>query len=76
MDLQRKFWVEGRSQGVWAVELRGHEIVACCGPLTLDEADDDLLDALEYTDIGVAWIRENAEHFTPLVTQVPEIFGT
>jgi len=76
MEIRRKFWVEERSRAIWAVELHDHEVAACCGPLTLDEADDDMLESFDYTPTGAVWIRENEEHFTPLVTQVPEIPGT
>jgi hypothetical protein len=75
MEIRRKFLVEGRSHAVWAVELHDHQIRACCGPLLPDEVDEDLLDTFEYAEAGAAWIRENEEHFTPLVIQVPEIPG-
>ncbi len=76
MEIRRKFWVEQRSQAVWAVELHDREVCACYGPLTLDEVDEDLIDGFDYSAGGIAWIRENEEHFTQLVTRVPEIPGT
>ena len=75
MEIRRKFWVEQRSQAIWAVELHDHTPVACYGPLTPDEVDDDLIDSFDYAVGGVAWIRENEEHFTPLVPRVPDIPG-
>ncbi len=51
-------------------------MVACYGPLTLDEVDEDLIDSFDYATGGAAWIRENEEHFTALVPRVPEIPGT
>jgi hypothetical protein len=75
MDVRRKLWVEERTRAIWAVELHDHVVAACSGPLTLDEADEEMLENLDYSETGAAWIRENEEHFTPLVTRVPEIQG-
>jgi hypothetical protein len=75
MEIRRRFWVEERSRAVWAVELHDRDVYACCGPLLLEELEEDLLDSFEYVTAGAAWIRENEEHFTPLVTRVPEIPG-
>ena len=76
METKRGFWVEERTQAIWAVELHDHEVHACHGPLTLDEVDEDMLEDYDYTTAGAAWIRQNEEHFTSLVTRVPEIPGT
>lgn len=73
MEIRHKFWVEERSHAVWAVELHDHAVTACYGPLTLDEIDEDLIDTFDYSIGGVAWIRENEEHFTPFVLRVPDI---
>ena len=73
MEIRRKFWVEGRSHAIWAVELHDHVVRACHGPLTVDEVDDDLIEGFEYTTAGAAWIRENEEHFTPYVPRIPDI---
>jgi hypothetical protein len=76
MEIRHKFWVEQRSHAIWAVELDGHEVVGCYGPLILDEVDDDLLETFEYSTGGVAWIHQNEDHFAPFVPRVPEIPGT
>ena len=75
MEICRKFWVEQRSHAVWAVELHDHVVEGCYGPLILEEIDDDLIESFDYSAGGVAWIRENEAHFTPLVPRVPEIPG-
>jgi hypothetical protein len=76
VEMKRRFWVEERTQAIWAVELHDHEVHACHGPLTLDEVDEDMLEDYDYTTAGTAWIRQNEEHFTSLVIRVPEIPGT
>ncbi len=73
MEIRRKFWVEERSHAIWAVELHDHALTACYGPLTPDEVDEDLIDGFDYSTAGVAWIRENEEHFTPFVLRVPDM---
>ena len=73
MEIRHKFWVEERSHAIWAVELHGHEVHACYGPLTMDDVDEDLIESFDYSTVGVAWIRENEEHFTAYVPSVPDI---
>jgi hypothetical protein len=73
MEIRRKFWVEERSHAIWAVELHDHAVHACYGPLTLDEVDEELIDSFDYSAGGVAWIRENGEHFTAFVPRVPDM---
>ena len=75
MEIRRKFWVEERSHAIWAVELHDHTVHACYGPLGADEVDEDLIESFDYSTGGVAWIRENEEHFTSLVPRVPDIPG-
>jgi hypothetical protein len=76
MEIRHRFWVEERSRAVWAVELHNHVVRACYGPLTLDEIDEDLIESFEYSSGGAAWIRENAEHFTPYVPVIPDFAPT
>jgi len=73
MEIRHKFWVEARSHAIWAVELHDHAVHACYGPLTLDEVDEELIDSFDYSAGGVAWIRENEEHFTAFVPRVPDL---
>jgi hypothetical protein len=62
-----QYWRDTKRDRVWAVELRGGEVVSCFGPLSLGEAeaDGDLLDTLDYSPKKAAWIRKNSERFRP-----------
>lgn len=73
MDVRHEFWIEERTGAVWAVELRGHDVLACCGPLLPADVDDDLLDTYEYSTGGVPWVEANAEHFATYLPSLPYI---
>lgn len=73
MEITREFRIEERTGCIWAVELRGHEPIGACGPLLLDDVDDDLLDDYEYTGGALRWLEANAEHFARFVPTLPEI---
>jgi hypothetical protein len=71
MNVEHEFWIEDRTRAVWAVELTDEVVTGCHGPLLLHEVDDELLDVLEYTTVGVAWITENRERFAVYPTAIP-----
>ncbi len=73
MDVTHEFWIEERTESVWAVEVRGHEVIASCGPLLLGDVDDDLLDTYDYSTGAVAWIQANSEHFARYLPTIPYI---
>ena len=80
---RKRPWRSGASSGSSSARTRSGQssctTTSWCGATgrsTLDEVDDDLIESFDFSTGGVAWIRENEEHFTPLVAQVPEIPGT
>ena len=71
-DIRHEYWVEVDNGAVWAVEVCDDALVGCHGPLLPSEVDPDVLDLLEYTPIGVAWIDSNRERFS-LEVEMPFI---
>ena len=76
MDVEHEYWLEETTSAIWAVELRDDELVRCHGPLTPPEVDEEIVDALEYSPVGVTWIKENRRRFVPYPTAVPYIAPT
>jgi len=73
MDVEHEYWVEPEIGAIWAVELSDEEVVACHGPLTPAEVNGDALDFLQYSPVGVTWLRENRRRFIEYPTEVPYI---
>jgi hypothetical protein len=73
METRHEFWMEERTGAIWAVEVTGHTLTGCYGPLVLDEVDEDMLDGFAYQAGGVEWIRANEHHFTTHVPLIPYI---
>ena len=63
----REYWRDTKRASVWAVEIQDGQVVRCCGPLSLGEAelDEELLDTLDYSKRRAAWIRSQADRFRP-----------
>jgi len=73
MDVEHEYWLEEATGAIWAVELRGDEVIACHGPLTPREVDEEVVDVLDYSPVGVTWIEENRRRFVPYPTTIPYI---
>ena len=73
MRIEHEFWIEQSTHAIWAVELRDDTVARCHGPLLLDDVDDDLLEAYEYTTGGAAWLELNRERFCTFTSVIPEL---
>lgn len=71
MDIEHEYWLEKVTGAIWAVALRGDEVVACHGPLTPSEVDDEEIDGLAYSPVGVTWIEKNRQRFVQYPTAIP-----
>lgn len=63
-DIRHEYWTEVDNGAIWAVELRDGALAGCHGPLLPSEVDADLLDLIEDTTVGVAWIEAHRERFS------------
>ena len=73
MGVDHEYWLERATGAIWAVELEDGNVVACHGPLTAGEVDDEVVDFLVYSPVGVTWIVQNRERFVPYPTAIPFI---
>jgi hypothetical protein len=48
---------------VWAVQLRGGEVICAAGPLLASEADPELLAYLDYSIRDALWVQERRDEF-------------
>ena len=60
-----EFWRDTKKDSVWAVEVRGGEVLTCSGPLSIGEAviGGDLLDMLDYSTAKAAWLQKHRDRF-------------
>ncbi|MDH4103622.1 MAG: hypothetical protein OEW52_07110 [Thermoleophilia bacterium] len=73
MKIEHEFWIERSTQAVWAIELHDDVVTGCYGPLLLDDVEDDLLEAFDYSPGGAAWIEMNRDRFGTLKLAVPDM---
>jgi hypothetical protein len=71
MAIDHEFWVEQATGWIWAVELDDGAVTASCGPLLWDDVDEDVLDDLDYSTGGAAWIAAHRDRFTRFTPRIP-----
>jgi hypothetical protein len=71
MEIEHEFWVEQATGWIWAVELDGGAVTACCGPLLWDDVDEDLLETFDYSTCGAAWIAAHRDQFSRFRPEIP-----
>ena len=73
MDVEHEYWIEESTGAIWAVELCDDVVLWCHGPIAPAEVDEDVLDVLDYSEVGVTWIEANRKRFSLYPTQIPFI---
>ena len=69
--IEHEFWRDPRTGEVWAVRLVDGVVAGVCGPLDVEEIDDEFLDSYDYATEPAAQMERERERFSLYETALP-----